>query len=74
MTTKIIPAERVTTCDRCGLKCTPDNRREDAVLRIERAYLEGQSVVGGNNLSYDLCDRCLSRLLPVIEGFLRGAS
>lgn len=75
MSTKVIPAQSVTTCDACGVVCTGGNRRHGAALHLKRDGLDYSGTpVGDASFQADLCDMCLGRVENALKQVLRGFS
>lgn len=66
MTTTVIPAKSVTTCDRCGIECNDTNRRRLGHLHLSMTRLDNLGdPAAGDGRHWDFCDDCL--------GFVSGA-
>lgn len=73
MSTKVIPAQNVTTCDACGVVCTPATSRYGAALQLKRLGLDHQgSIVGDASFHADLCDKCLYVVEKALGTVLKG--
>ena len=68
MSTKIIPAQTIKTCDSCGVVIDGRNARQDGALTIKAHALD----MYGNPCSdatrkLDLCDGCLFQVAKAID-------
>jgi hypothetical protein len=68
MITKVIPEQKITLCDACGVECNGDNRSLEGHLKVFQNVLDwyGKPVTG-NNRAYDLCDRCMVAVVSAIN-------
>lgn len=67
MSLTVTPEVRTVTCDRCGLVCTPDNRKLGATAAMHYAAVDSKGVVTGTAaVDYDLCDKCFVEAKPLI--------
>jgi hypothetical protein len=68
MTTTVIPARHVKTCDCCGVECTAENSRDEGTLVITKPArdLDGHAI-GSADIRMDLCDSCLFLMAAAVK-------
>lgn len=73
MTTKIIPAQTIKSCDECGTVMNKTTAIRDASLQLAKNTLDlNNQPVGRNTQSFDLCDTCFSKLITTIQALGGG--
>lgn len=73
MSTTIIPAKTIVTCDCCAAECNQQNRREMGELNLRQHGLDmAGHAVADASIHLDLCDRCLGALRAVVNATAEG--
>lgn len=71
MTTKIIPAQTIKTCDGCGVTIDSQNSRQEGKLTLNAHALDmhGHACADATR-RLDLCDSCLYKVAQAIDSVL----
>lgn len=68
MSTKIIPEQKIVTCDGCEKQLTNKNHVHGGKLHVTRHALDMQGhAVASNDVNLDLCDSCVYRVSRAIN-------
>ena len=68
MSTKIIPAQTIKTCDCCGVTMDRNNSRQEGKLTLNAHALDMQgSPCADATRKLDLCDSCLYKVGKAID-------
>lgn len=74
MSTKIIPAQTIKTCDSCGVVIDGRNARQEGALTIKAHALDmyGDPCADATR-KLDLCDGCLFQVAKAIDAAIDAA-
>lgn len=69
MATRVIPEQKITTCDVCEIVVGKGNRARNGRLVLKRDALDyqGNAIADASIIMRDLCDGCLERISDVIN-------
>lgn len=68
MATRVIPEQKITTCDVCGIETDKKNRSLGGRLVLKRDALDFQGqAVADASVMRDLCDSCLKEISDVVN-------
>ena len=72
MTTQVIPAQTIKTCDCCQCTCDLSNSLQEGHMKITAHALDpNNQPCGSAAKEWDLCDSCLRELQYAVKNTIR---